>query len=1592
MELSLVHLSRYMSDIRVMEKLTQLGEIKKLKNQNHYLDGEDTGLAQESSEARVTFQHQGSLNIRRTHSSLVRMFSVVCKLALMSLFFHTGKAFHIEPSQVQRKSQDVQKCFDVNFSASTGAVLNTTTEEYDVYFFNVDTRDVETIPTNTGYNLFHSSGTLMTSVSSEFSSLCYNPQDCYYIHIHGHAQFTLSDGGELVREGIVRLDKPSVFSLGKCSEECEGTQLVVAGNKGDAYMHFNEVEIIEKEVFDGPTMKKICSESGTCNKIQGTVGYFYMENESTFTEGSTFSGYKTFGVCPSKCYEQPNLGQSPRGRGILQVISSISGMESMIDAGTPQYRAACWLIYEDLRKLSATDPSLLQRYVVMLIYFSLNGRNWEDSYDFHSPSEECTWSKLLFDPTWNDYSFNNGIRCSGEGHVARFVSMENNLAGILPYEISWLSGLQYLHLGANKIVGNIPETYHLVNLEYFFLYENQLTGTIPEVLPAKLKHLGHYGNALTGSLPNFHENLEKIELYKNSLTGSIPDNVVDLNSLFHFDIRNNRLSGPIPSQFFMLPSLNKFCMNNNLLTGTIPSEVVNGSKIADILLDNNFLTGQIPVQLLNAVDLNKLNLENNLLAGEVPDELNQLENLAEVRIQYNNITGIVPFQECSQYSVLESDCDSPQKVICECCTNCLGLFTRPGNVEGCTEGKLRLVFDVNIGQWIKIKLSNTAGEIIDPFTKILTKEPVVNYENCVSMTDCLILTFIAADVPKSVKVFIDETEILKSDVKADDVIHFGYSSTEVMQEDTCDAYRLCDSVFENSTKRDFINKLVKYTTFSKLSDELSNEYSAACAFVDFLDTKTVLKSGLLQQYFLSLLYFATNGDGWKSNDLWTSTNSFCSWYGVDCDVYNMVIGITLSSNNLNGYMPTEIGQLKALKFINLGENSISNSIPIYIANLESLEKLELFNNGLTGSIPIQISFLQQLVLLDLGSNLLSGRIPEEIGVVQSLELLSLYNNSISGDLPDSIYALHRLRRLFLAKNLLAGEVSKLSNLQYLEHLNLRSNFFKGKLPFGEAQRNMKIIDVSNNIFTGSIPSVISELQLVKQFILQNNRLTGTIPNQIGMMQSLSHMSLAFNSIKGSMPAELFTLGKLKLLHLHQNDIVGNADYFDYKVESYITDCGSTVAVEKLTECITCSYCCNIMHECLWQEEAWPKQDGFIYNYADNGSLMVTAMMVGSTFLLFLCGIFWKQIVQRLSIPLPATNYSKEKFQEESVYKFFLTKDPVAVIIAIVTMCFHVLVLAQFLHSADYRNEDNEAAYKFACPSNSFSCYTSSNVTPLGKLILCLLLLVFLASDIADGILLIYESLRCKRSMKRGIWAGSTVVFITAYSFLVSMFYNLTVGMSNIEVLADAAILLFLNDIDERLYSTLTKSFPIWMKSIDQYIEVTYSEEDEGMMMNQDVDYSGPLKGARNSGGLQQTTGPLETEFEGVGPAVENVVLRRQIEHLQAQVNLLSAALTKIQPDLKTFLKEGKDSFSKRYDPSYEGDDPSYEGKYIAGENSQKIENEDQRTEYEDQKTEYEDQKTEYEDQKPQFENKANRSTKPDKRFKFSDKFTKYSNK
>ncbi|KAK2431216.1 receptor protein EIX2 [Trifolium repens] len=101
--------------------------------------------------------------------------------------------------------------------------------------------------------------------------------------------------------------------------------------------------------------------------------------------------------------------------------------------------------------------------------------------------------------------------------------------------------------------------------------------------------------------------------------------------------------------------------------------------------------------------------------------------------------------------------------------------------------------------------------------------------------------------------------------------------------------------------------------------------------------------------------------------------------------------IDLSSNQLTGDIPEEIGNLIGLVSLNLSRNNLSGEITSKIGRLISLDSLDLSRNNFFGPIPSSLAQIDRLSMLNLSDNNLSGKIP--IGTqLQSFEASSYGGN------------------------------------------------------------------------------------------------------------------------------------------------------------------------------------------------------------------------------------------------------------------------------------------------------------------------------------------------------------------------------------------------------------------------------------------------------------------------------------------------------------------------------------------------------------------------------------------------------------------------
>lgn len=172
------------------------------------------------------------------------------------------------------------------------------------------------------------------------------------------------------------------------------------------------------------------------------------------------------------------------------------------------------------------------------------------------------------------------------------------------------------------------------------------------------------------------------------------------------------------------------------------------------------------------------------------------------------------------------------------------------------------------------------------------------------------------------------------------------------------------------------------------------------------------------QLALEALYHATNGSDWTNT--WDLTQPLSTWYGVTLDTNGCVSELDLSSNNLVGNIPAELGNLSQLIELGLHNNSLSGNIPAALGNLTAMLRIYLFDNQLSGNIPDELGDLTELRYLRMSNNQLTGNIPTELGNLSKLTHLLLYDNDLTGSIPNTLTGLSDLIFLRVYNNQLSG--------------------------------------------------------------------------------------------------------------------------------------------------------------------------------------------------------------------------------------------------------------------------------------------------------------------------------------------------------------------------------------------------------------------------------------------------------------------------------------------------------------------------------------------------------------------------------------------
>ncbi|KAF8080834.1 hypothetical protein N665_0920s0017 [Sinapis alba] len=633
------------------------------------------------------------------------------------------------------------------------------------------------------------------------------------------------------------------------------------------------------------------------------------------------------------------------------------------------------------------------------------------------------------------------------------------------------------------------------------------------------------------------EHLQSLVLVNNNISGLLPDSIGNLKYLTVLNLGGSKFFGKVPSSIGNLSHLTSLDLSCEF-TGELPETVGKLKRLKELLLVTK-LSGKFPHVLLNLSELTRIDLRSNF-QGMLPSNMSNCSKLEDFDISGNSFSGSFP----SSLFML------PSLVYLELSRNYFSGSLEIGNFSSSSSQLGSLSAGDN----------NFSGRIPGFISKLVN------------------LWFLDLSFWNTGRGMVDFSSFvhLKS-LRSLDLPYLNTRSTVDLS---------LFSHLTSLTSLDLSGNTLKITSAPHLPSPIYSLMLSSCSisiFPKFLQNQT------------SLIYLdisANHIEGHVPEWLWSlpylryvniSQNSFSGFEGSTDTIQRSTKTMLDISSNLFHHLPL---LPNSMMFFSASDNQFSGEIPRGICELLSLDTLVLSNNNFSGSIPR--CFNNTLSVLHLQNNSLSGVFWVE-SISHHLRSLDLGHNQLSGELPKSLINCTPLEFLNVENNKFRDKFpSWLSLLPNLQILVLRSNEFYGpiyspgdSLSFSK----LRIFDISNNCFTGVLPSayfsawnamssvvdfvdlvpirfagrgtgyyhhsvgltnkglsmelVGSVLTMYKTIDVSGNRFEGDIPESISLLKELIVLNMSNNAFTGHIPPSLVNLTNLQSLDLSQNQLSGN---------------------------------------------------------------------------------------------------------------------------------------------------------------------------------------------------------------------------------------------------------------------------------------------------------------------------------------------------------------------------------------------------------------------------------------------------------------------
>ncbi|AES86942.1 putative leucine-rich repeat-containing, plant-type, leucine-rich repeat domain, L [Medicago truncatula] len=609
----------------------------------------------------------------------------------------------------------------------------------------------------------------------------------------------------------------------------------------------------------------------------------------------------------------------------------------------------------------------------------------------------------------------------------------NHLSGDLPS--SHFEGLQNLvsiDLGFNSFKGKMPSS--LLKLPYLRelkLPFNQIGGLLVEfdIASSVLEMLDLGSNNLQGHIPVSVFNLRKLrvlQLSSNKLNGTIQLDIIRrLSNLTVLGLSNNFLSIDVnfrdDHQLSLFREIRVVQLASCNLRG-IPSFLRNQSKLLFLDISRNDIEGSIPNWIWKHESLLNLNLSKNSLTNFEETSWNLSSNLYMVDLSFNRLQGPISFIPKHAF-YLDYSSNKLSSIVQPDIGNYLPainiLFLSNNSFKGeideslCNASYLRL---------LDLSYNNFDGKIPKCFATLSSRLLMLNFEgnklhghipDIISPNSCALRylnlndNLLNGSIPKSLvncnklqvlnlgnnflsdrfPCFLSNISTLRIMVLRSNKLH-GSIGCPTRTGDW-KMLHIVDLASNNLNGRIPVSLLNSWKAMMRDEDVLGTELGHLFFDIDDnfhpMSFKAMLPA-LDKRVSTNLIPFLENMSR-SIIDQEYAKLKILARYQVSINIVNKghqmklvkiqsaLTYVDMSSNYLEGPIPNELMQFKALNALNLSHNALMGHIPSLVGNLKNLESMDISNNSLNGEIPQELSSLSFLAYMNLSFNHLVGRIP-----------------------------------------------------------------------------------------------------------------------------------------------------------------------------------------------------------------------------------------------------------------------------------------------------------------------------------------------------------------------------------------------------------------------------------------------------------------------------------------------------------------------------------------------------------------------------------------------------------------------------------------